>query len=38
MKFGIKKCMVTAFFGDMTELKELTFTLEGETVLIRDSY
>ena len=32
MKFGIKKCMVMTFFGDMTELKKLTFPLGGETV------
>ena len=38
MKFGIKKCMVTAFFGDMTELRKMTFTLGGETVPIGDSY
>ena len=38
MKFGIKKCMVTTFFGDTTKLKKLTFVLGGEAILIRDSY
>ena len=38
MKFGNKKCMITTFFKDMTELKKLTFMLEGEVVLIRDNY
>ena len=38
MKFSIKNCVVMDFFGDMKELKKLTFRLGGETVPIGDNY